>query len=104
MGKRSRLGNHPFRSLGNYMIPSRQMNERLSICRACEKYRDCPTSQRISETDAVCPLDPPRWNAVGILDFIPPITAIPSHLTPSTASDHEKQGRISGCCDSALNY
>ena len=24
-------------------------------------------------------------------------------LVPSTASDHEKQGLISGCCDSALN-
>ena len=26
-----------------------------------------------------------------------------SRLTPSTASDHEKHGLISGCCDSALN-
>ena len=27
-----------------------------------------------------------------------------SRLTPSTASDHEKQGRISGCCDRADQF
>ena len=27
-----------------------------------------------------------------------------SHLTPSTASDHEKHGPISGCCDRADQY
>ena len=33
--------------------------------------------------------------------YRPPAPA--RRLTPSTASDHEKQGHISGCCDSALN-
>jgi len=33
------------------------------------------------------------------------VPLVPSHsgLTISTASDHEKQGHVSGCCDSALN-
>lgn len=40
------------------------------------------------------------------LKYRPPTAASAldmSKFTPSTASDHEKQGRISGCCDSALN-
>ncbi len=52
------------------MTPSLQMQDRLAACRACGEYPACPTSQRLAESDARCPLDPPRWLPVGMIDSL----------------------------------
>lgn len=43
-----------------------------------------------------CPDDLPPYDEMLAASRAP-------RLVPSTAADHEKEGPISGCCDSALN-
>lgn len=64
------------------------VNQRRKVCMDCDLHKDCPSSRHLFAEASGCPkgLHPTRAEAVT------------ERAWPSNAP------RLSGCCDSALNY
>jgi hypothetical protein len=43
---------------------------RLGLCQACLAYRTCPEAQMLADSEAQCPLDPPLWFKVSLMESL----------------------------------